>query len=125
MVSRDRISEHSKHARACDRANTGRRERHSIEERRILDVGRRRVPGVEIAFGHRKAAPVVVPVKDVRVLCLEHLRLHRAENLVFHFFRRWPDVTEKDGAAVANADGLGIEVDVHPPSERVRDDERR
>src|SRR3984893_15716247 len=59
-------------------------------------------------------------MKDVGVLRLEHLGLHRAQYLVLDLLRCGPDVAKENGTALADSDRLGVEVDVHPTSERIR-----
>ena len=125
MIGGDRIAEHAQGARTGDGTNSRRRQRHPVEERRVLDVRRIRIPGVKIALLLRQASPVVVAMEHVRVLRLEHLGLDRAQNLFFDLLRAGPDVAQEHWAVLAHAERLGTEVDVHATRQRVGNDERR
>src|SRR5437762_2705186 len=124
VVRCNRIAEHSQRASVGDATNSRRRERHSLEEWWILHVGRIRIPRVEVSLLLRQAPPVVVAVKHVRVLRLEHFRLHRLQDLILDFFWVRPDVAQENGSAFTDAERLGVEIDVHAAGESVSNDER-
>ena len=50
------------------------RVRDAVEERRLRDVGRGRVPGVALALGDRQRPPALVALEDDRVGPPEQLR---------------------------------------------------
>ena len=52
--------------------------RHAVEVRRPPDVGRRRIPGEELALGNGQRAPRLVAGEDVGVRRAEHLLADRA-----------------------------------------------
>ena len=79
VVGRDRVAEHARGSVRRETSSTVRRlERHPLEVRRPADVGRARVPGVEIAGGRVERAPGLVAGEDVRVAAAEELAGDRA-----------------------------------------------
>ena len=125
VVGGDGVAEQRQHARAVDVVQRRRLARHAVEERRRLDVGRRRVPGVAVAGRHRHPAPLRVALEHVRVLGAVALRRDGAQRLV-HLGRRRPDVAEEDRLALrVGADGIALGVEVHGARQRVGDDQRR
>src|SRR4029079_18388414 len=84
-----------------------------------------RDPVVEITLWNGKRAPTLFALEYVRILGVKNLRFDRTKNFVRDFLRSWPEITQKNWSVVSNADRLGIEVDVHPARECVRNNERR
>ena len=126
MVGRDRVAEHDEAARSLDVRDGLRLARHPVEVRGQTHVGRRGIPGVQLARGCLERTPAIVAGEDVGVGGGEHLALHRPADHLVDLVAARPEVAEEDVIAVgALADRLRDEVDVHAARERVRDDERR
>ena len=60
MVGCDGISEVEQHVGVVDRLELGKVDRHGVEERRVLDVGRVLIPRVEVTRGGLQAVPALV-----------------------------------------------------------------
>ncbi len=126
VVSRDGVAKQRQHPRAPDVADLRFLRREVLEERRLLNVRRVRVPGVQFALRHGDLVPHLVAGKDVRVLLLEHLRLERVVDGLADLLLRRPDVAQVHGLARRRrTDWLGLKVDVHRARQRIGDDERR
>src|SRR5262249_60147021 len=65
MVGGHAVAQQRQHARALDRAQRRRLASHASEVRRVLNVGRVAVPGVQVAARHRDGVPLLVAVEDV------------------------------------------------------------
>jgi len=63
VVGGDRVAEHRQRARPPHVAERWRCHGHSVEVRRVLHVGRARIPGVELAGGHFDIRPVVIALE--------------------------------------------------------------
>ena len=84
------------------------------EERRLLDVGARAVPLVDVAGGGGDFVPLRILRGEVGVELAEDLGLERGSHGVADFLQRRPDVLQIDVLAVlVLAERLGAEVDVH------------
>ena len=126
VVGRDGVAEHDEAARAVDVLDRPRLGRHPVEVRRQAHVRRVGLPVEEVALGHRHPAPGLVARVDVGVAAAEELAGDGRGDRLPDLLRGRPEVAEVDVVAVGVlADRLGVEVDVHPPGERVGDDERR
>ncbi len=100
--------------------------RHALEVGRALDVGGVLVPGVAVALGDLQAGPVLVALEHLAVGLAEHVRLHGRLDLGVDLGLRGPDVLEVDVVALAVlAQRLLVEVQVHPPGQRVGHAQRR
>src|SRR5713226_486429 len=75
VVGRDRVPEHREHARPLDVPQRGRLGPKVLEVRRLLYVRGPLVPMEDRAGWGRHLLPVLVAVKDARVLPLEHVLL--------------------------------------------------
>ena len=113
--------------RAPEMSVTGlRRRAHALEVRGLAHVGRLRVPREGRALRRRQALPALVAGEDVGVVLGEHRALDRGVDRVLDLERRRPDVPEEHLlAGLGGAERLVLEVEVHRPGERVRDDQRR
>src|SRR5213080_1484406 len=126
MVRGDAVPQEAQYARPVDVLDRPRCRRHAVEIRSPADVGRVRLPDEAVARGHGQAIPAGVSLEDLAVLRAEHRRLDRGPDDVVHFLGGRPDVLEIDGLAVLPlAERLLLQVEIDPPGERVRDDERR
>ena len=126
VVRGDRVAEDREHAGAHDVGERRGLRRQAREERRVGDVGGRRVPLVAVAGGDGDRAPLLVALEHRGVGLAEQLRVDGRGDDVPHLVRRRPDVGEHDGGAVRRrAQRLRGEVDVHAPGQRVGDDQRR
>ncbi len=121
----DAVAEQTQDARAANVANRSRFFRHTVEVRRLPDVGGRRFPREAVAFGDRQAAPAFVTLEHLCVTLAKHRRLNRAANDIGDFLRRWPDLAEEHRPIHADAEWLVVKVDIDAARERVGDNERR
>ena len=125
VVGGDRVAEQRQHPRAVDRLDARRARPASPRRRAAPDVGRVG-PGVAVALGHLDRIPGLVALEDLAVVAGEHLRGDRLADHLLDLARVGPDVAQVDRLAVgALAERLGGQVDVHPPGQRVGDDQRR
>ena len=125
VVGGDGVAEHDEAARAGDVLDRPGLRRHAVEVRRQADVRRALVPGEQLALRDGQRPPLVVAGEHVGVRRAEHLVRDRAGHRLLHLGRGRPDVVQEDVVAVvALAQRLVHEIDVHPPGERVGDDER-
>ena len=125
VVSRDRVAEERQDPGARNVLGLRRRPGHALKVGRLAHVGRSGIPLEELAFGRRHLFPALVAFEDVAVLFLEHLGPDRPADLLLDLFRRRPDVFQVDGIPfLVVAERLVVEVQVHPPRQRVGDDER-
>ena len=126
VVGGDGIEEQPEDARALDIGDRRGRQRHLGEIRRVLHIGRARVPAIGEPALHRDLAPFGIAAEHVAVALLEHLALHRLAHRLGDLLRRRPDVLEIDRLAVrADAERLGGEIDGDRSGERIGDHERR
>ena len=126
MVRRDAVAQHGQHARAVNVFNRSRLPRHAFEIRRILDVGGRGIPRVQLAFRHRHLAPFLGPGEHVAVLFAEHSRSHRRAHGLLDFRGRRPDFAQIDRLALRVApQRFAGHVEVHASGQRVRHHQRR
>ena len=126
VVSRHRVAQHRQHAGSADIGQRRWLQRQILEERWLLNVGRIRIPGIEVAFGYRQRAPVLVPGEDIAVPLDEQLRPDRLFHRLADLLRRGPDLPEVDRLAIrVVADRLGREIDVHPTSDGIGHHQRR
>ena len=117
----------AEHARALD---VGRRaglvEAHPLEEGRLADVGRVRVPVEGLALRHLQGAPLLGALEDARVDLGELLAGHGAAEGLGDLGLARPGVLEEHVVAgVVRAEGLGLRIPVGRAGERVGDDQRR
>src|SRR5207249_9581563 len=77
------------------------------------------------ARGDRKPAPALVPRQHLAVLLVKHRRLDRGADHLVHFSGGRPNVAQIDGLPVlARAERFRLEIEIDPPRERVRHDQR-
>ena len=125
VVGRDRVAEDSEDAGLEDVGDRPRFERETVEERRLGDVRRVRLPDIAIAGRDRQRAPAVVALEDGRIGPDEERRIDRVGDDRADLVGLRPDVGEEDRPAVAaGAERFGREVDVDPAGEREGDHER-
>src|SRR5215204_2095220 len=99
---------------------------HILEEGRLLDVGRVRVPLVEVTGGHLYLVPLLVTSVDVGVLLLVQVRVEGSLDLAPHLLLRRPDILQVDWVSVCvMPERLIDEVYIHRSSQGIGDDERR
>jgi hypothetical protein len=97
-----------------------------LEEARLLDVGRVRVPLVEVARGHVHPVPLLVAGVDVGVLLAVDVRVEGVLDLAGDLLLRGPHVLQVDRVSVpVLPERVPGEVDVHRAGQRVGDHERR
>ena len=124
MVGRDRIADLHQDARALDVPDDdGVVE--SVEERRILHIGGRRIPVVHRSGRRRERCPVIVAIPDAPVLRLELAAVGRGPDGLGDLLGARPDVRQVHRSVGAFADRLGGQVHVHAAGQRVRHAERR
>src|SRR6266571_2248861 len=126
MIRRNAVAENGKHTRAVNIRERGRRLRHIFEIRRELDIGRFRVPLVNIAFWNRHGLPVRVTLEHFAVYLAVLPGGNCRPNGCFDLLRRRPNVFQINGLAhgVA-ANRFRREVQVHAARKRIGDYERR
>jgi hypothetical protein len=96
------------------------------EERRVCNVGRLRVPAVELASASFELLPSGATLEDIAIDLLEHLGLDHSAGHFLHLVTSGPDIAEVDILAIFTlTDGLGFEVDVDAASQCVSDDQGR
>ncbi len=78
VIRRDAIAEHGQRTQSAQIRDGAWPNLHALEIWRILDVGGFVVPGVEIAFGNRQGAPVLVARENVGIFLGKHFAGHRA-----------------------------------------------
>ena len=126
MIRGDAVAENGEGAAADDVAQGRRHERHVLEERRIPDVGRIRIPREAIAGRHLQLLPALVALEDVRVLLLELIGPDRREHRLLNLALARPDVAEIHGPSVlAGPERLRRQIERHRAGEGIGDDERR
>ena len=126
VVGGDAVAQHGERAHAVQIAEGDGLQRHVFEIRRMLDVGGFFVPGVEIAFGDRQRAPVLVAGENVGIFLAEHFAGDGSAHGCFDFLGRGPDIAEIDGlAGFVVAERFVDDVEIHASGKRVGDDQRR
>mmetsp|Transcript_26275 Transcript_26275/g.62209 ORF Transcript_26275/g.62209 Transcript_26275/m.62209 type:complete len:395 (+) Transcript_26275:4406-5590(+) len=127
VVGSDRVAEQRHDAGALD-AGFQRLgfHREAFEERRLGDVGAL-WPVVDLALDALDCIPQPAGLlRDLVVVGLERLRVHRMLHQLVDLVTRWPDVAEVDRLALlAGAHRLGHQVARHIAGNRVGDDQRR
>jgi hypothetical protein len=105
VIGGDAVAEKGEHSGADDVLQGRDIQVQSLEEGRVLNVGRVVVPLVEgnITLRERERLPELVTFEYFRVSRLIHLWLQRFPNRVANFFLRRPDVAKKNRFA-AGAD---------------------
>ena len=91
VIGGHRIAAVHQHPSVLDIGDLGRLGRHAGEERRLLDVGRGVVPGVEIASVHRNRVPGRIAVPDVVVHPAEGVGADGRLERRMHLVGRGPD----------------------------------
>ena len=126
VVGRHRVAEHSQRSCADDLANRTGLHPEAVEERRLLNVRARLIPLVGVADARRDFVPLRILIGKVAVQFAEYLRLERALHEVAHLSEAWPKVAQEHVRAVVRlAKRFARQVDVDPPGQRERHDERR
>lgn len=98
----------------------------ALEEGRVVDVSRFRLPVVHLVVGGLEGVPSWGTLRDLVVDFGEHLRLEALGDSILGEGSRWPDVSEEDGlAGLVVAEGFLLEIDVHVADESVRDNQSR
>src|SRR6202034_2383858 len=94
--------------------------------RSLADVGRVRLPLVDVTGWKLQPLPVAVAVADRRIFLAEALAAQPLLNRVRTFLLRWPDVLEVNRRAVLVVpQRIAVEVVADLAGQRISDDERR
>ena len=126
VVGGDRIEEQPEDAGVDHVLHRLRRQRHSVEVRRVLDIGGGLVPGVGHAAGDLDPAPRGVAPEHVLVAGGERLAGDVGAHRLRHVLAGRPDVLQEHRLALAVvAQRLGGEIDVDRPGERIGHHQRR
>src|ERR1035438_6295836 len=126
VVRRHRVTELREHARAGEVSDHARLHRETVEVRRELHVGGRRVPGVGDGVGGRHILPTYVAAEGAGVALFEHRRRDRRAHGLGDLGVTGPEVRQEHRLLVdADAERFVGEVDIHRSGQRVGDDERR
>src|SRR5699024_6775356 len=121
VVGRDRIAQGCRNARTGDVRDRLGLARHTVEVRRLADVGRLLIPLQDLAPPTRQAAAASVAGEHIGVGVSEHLRVDRRLDRVVYLLRRRPDVPQVDVvASLLRAQRIGLEIEVHRAGDRIR-----
>ena len=100
VVGGHAVAHHGQHPRVGDVGDRGRRHRHGLEERWVLDIGGVVLPRVRLAASGRHLLPVLVAVEDGAVAGAEHLRRQRGADRLADLLHGGPQLGEEDRVAL-------------------------
>ena len=120
------IPQQRQYERAADSGNRRHLGGQVGEERRLLNVRRGGIPGVQFSFRNGEPGPGLAALEDAVVGGLKQLRtqclLHGGTDLVL----RRPDVAQIDGISEgAIAQGVRVRIEIHGAGQRIGDNQRR
>jgi len=122
MIGGHRVAEQQQRACAGDIAC---RQGRQLEEWRARDVARWR-PVVDRATTCLDGIPQLLVGADVGVATAESFRIECQGEQRLDFFRRWPDVAQKNRLAIgADAQCFAVEIDVDSPGNGESHHQRR
>ena len=126
VIGGDAVAKNRQHLGAVNVRQRRRCFRHVVEIRRKFDIGRFRIPLVNVALRNGHGLPVRVALEDFAVLPAILRRRNRSANGRFDFLRRRPDISQIDRLAGGIiAERFARQVHIHAARKRVGDDERR
>src|SRR5699024_5537192 len=100
VVGGDRIAEEGQAVCAVDVFGRRHVHGHAVEVGRVLDVGGRLVPGIQVAVRRLDGIPALVTLEHVGVAVLEHVGADGVGDQVADLLVGRPDVLQEDVVAV-------------------------
>ena len=126
MIGGYRVAQHRKHPRAVNIRNRRGSLPHAVEVRRLADVGRIRLPLVDVTGWELESLPTGVAWLTVAYSLRKPSRSTALFDGLGNFLLRGPDVPEIYGlAGPVPAERIGFEVVADAAGKRIGDDERR
>lgn len=126
MVGRNGISKIQQNTCVSDGLSNGQIPGHSIEEGRMLDVGRRFIPREKFSARRLQALPVLRALLNLLVNILEHCWDDELALDALNLFARRPDVAQEDFSTVFGfSEWLGLKININGACQSIRDNKQR
>ena len=125
VICRHRVAQHRQHPRSMDLFDRGRLRRHPVKVRSPPDIRRIRLPPVRLPRRKLQQLPVLIAVRNRRVLLPKHLRIDRRVHRLRDLLLRRPDILQIHRLAIlAATQRIPLKVVLNMPSQRIRDHQR-